>query len=360
MKSRKLIKGYMDKKDARAALNELAGRVFGLSFEEWYQAGGWDGRYVPYSFLEGHRLAANVSVSRLELVMNGKRHKAVQIGTVMTAPECRGQGLAAALMREVLADYETECDVFYLFANRNVLEFYPRFGFRPIGQRQFRLPADRTAAARDYAAGPSGAGEGSGLPAGSPGSADRFDGEPPGGMKTECGACLISSRAAARGPAEPPSGTSPGSAAPAFSRVRKLDLRSPADWTLLTAFARERVPNSERFDTSGTSGLLMFYAQLVLTDHFYFLEDLDVIVVYEQREGVTHLYDIVARAPYDTEEVLACIPVAGMDIVFHFTPNLEPDRLIAEPFHGTEVLFVRTRQGVEWPESFKHPMTSQA
>ena len=131
------ISDYKNDPAYRLSFNELAGKTFGIDFEKWYQLGFWNDRYVCYSFAEGNRIVANVSASRLDLIFKGQRFSTVQIGTVMTEAEFRGRGLAAQLMRRVLSEYEHQCDLIYLFANRSVLDFYPKFGFVPVQESRF-------------------------------------------------------------------------------------------------------------------------------------------------------------------------------------------------------------------------------
>jgi GNAT superfamily N-acetyltransferase len=146
----KLIKDYKNIPEYRLSLNALAGKVFGIEFERWYQLGFWNDCYVCYSFVDGERVVANVSASRLDLLWRGERFRAVQIGAVMTDPEYRGRGLAAQLMNTVLDEYEAGCDVVYLFANATVLDFYPKFGFALV--RESRFTGEITEKSGDYGA----------------------------------------------------------------------------------------------------------------------------------------------------------------------------------------------------------------
>ncbi|WP_249899952.1 GNAT family N-acetyltransferase [Paenibacillus sp. PK3_47] len=134
-----LIYDYKNNKVYRDSFNQLANLVFGINFEVWYQKGFWDDRYICYSFISDHVVIANVSVSKMDLIINGVIKKAIQIGTVMTHPDFRGKGLSGKLMRHVLNIYEQDCDIFFLFANRTVLDFYPRFGFEAFGESKFKL-----------------------------------------------------------------------------------------------------------------------------------------------------------------------------------------------------------------------------
>ncbi|MGV3464929.1 MAG: GNAT family N-acetyltransferase [Heyndrickxia sp.] len=131
------IKDYKANDKLRASFNELANDVFGISFEEWYQKGFWNERYIPYSFIMDEQIIANVSVNLLNIIINGEEKNALQIGTVMTHPDYRHKGLSGKLMRIVLEEYENICDFIYLFANDTVLDYYPKFGFEIVEESQF-------------------------------------------------------------------------------------------------------------------------------------------------------------------------------------------------------------------------------
>lgn len=143
-------KGYQQNEELRKSFCALANATFGIDFEEWYQKGYWNERYIPHSFVWQGQVVANVSVNLLTLVIHGEKKKAIQIGTVMTHPDYRRQGLSARLMNLILEEYENDYEIMYLFANASVMDFYPRFGFRRVEESQFsaaitpRPAVDRT------------------------------------------------------------------------------------------------------------------------------------------------------------------------------------------------------------------------
>ena len=99
-----------------------------MDFSTWKNAGCYDGSYIPHSFVHEGRIIANVSVTKTEMMIKGEEVKGIQIGTVMTDPLFRGQGLSRKLIEYVLEEY-SYAEMFYLFANDSVLDFYPKFGF---------------------------------------------------------------------------------------------------------------------------------------------------------------------------------------------------------------------------------------
>ena len=102
---------------SRHMLNELTRKTFGFDFEGWVTGGYFEGDYIPYSLIENGMMLSNVSANKMQFDQNGTVKNYIQIGTVMTDTDHRGQGLAAQLMQHVISTYENECDGIYLFAN---------------------------------------------------------------------------------------------------------------------------------------------------------------------------------------------------------------------------------------------------
>ncbi len=104
--------------------------VFSWSnFSDWYSYGFWPDEYIPHVIIDKGKIVSNVAITKMDVLLNGERKKGLQIGTVGTIPEERNKGLSRLLMDHVIKKYENEADIFFLFANDTVLEFYPKFGF---------------------------------------------------------------------------------------------------------------------------------------------------------------------------------------------------------------------------------------
>lgn len=131
-----LINYQMENK-YRAAFNDLAEKIFGISFEDWYQAGYWNEKYILYTLFIGERAVANVSVNIMDFNTFGKNQRYVQIGTVMTDEEYRHKNLCRFLMEQVLEEWHGKCEFIYLYANNSVLEMYPKFGFNKVKEYEY-------------------------------------------------------------------------------------------------------------------------------------------------------------------------------------------------------------------------------
>ena len=124
----------------RASFNALTRRVFGFDFAAWYDGGWWQAEYtgyVPRALTREGEVVANVSLTPLTFRIGGETLRAVQLGTVMTAPEHRGEGLQRRLMERVLDEARERADMIYLYANDSVMDFYPKFGFAPAMEYAF-------------------------------------------------------------------------------------------------------------------------------------------------------------------------------------------------------------------------------
>ncbi|WP_391118584.1 GNAT family N-acetyltransferase [Psychrobacillus sp. L3] len=134
-----LISDYKNIQAYKESFNELAKIVFGIDFKIWYEKGYWSDNYICYSYVDGDKVIANASINKMTIVSNDKEYQAIQVGTVMTHPDHRNQGLSGKLMNHIIEKYEKESDFIFLFANKSVLDFYPKFGFEKVQESSFSL-----------------------------------------------------------------------------------------------------------------------------------------------------------------------------------------------------------------------------
>lgn len=144
METIEIVKNYRNNTELRRSFNELAGKTFGLNFEDWYQNGFWGVDYNPYSVVKDGEIVANVSVNRTDFRFDGGVKHFLQLGTVMTKENCRHQGYIRAIMEQIDAEYGNKTDGIYLFANDSVLDFYPKFGFCKSKEFQYSIGLHNT------------------------------------------------------------------------------------------------------------------------------------------------------------------------------------------------------------------------
>lgn len=139
MSDYQFINDYKNNETYKESFTELAKMIFEIDFKKWYEKGCWNDNYICYSYVDGDKVIANASITKMTVVSNGKEYKAIQVGTVMTHPDYRNQGLSGKLMNHIIEKYENEYDFIYLFANESVLDFYPKFGFVKVQESSFSL-----------------------------------------------------------------------------------------------------------------------------------------------------------------------------------------------------------------------------
>ena len=120
----------------------------------WRDRGGWTTDYEIFALLDGDRIVSTIGRSRMQLVNNGHAISGYQLGAVGTLPHYRGHGLARRLMEEIVGELDHPDQPIILYANDSVVDFYPRFGFRRVAQKQYLVevsiaPAKMSAARFD-------------------------------------------------------------------------------------------------------------------------------------------------------------------------------------------------------------------
>lgn len=305
------VTNYKNNEVFRKSFFELAKSTFDISFEDWYEQGFWGEGYIPFSFVEEGKVVANVSVNVLELIIDGEKKKAIQIGTVMTHPDYQKRGLSASLMNKVIEEFENQVDFMYLFANETVLDFYPKFGFKAVEEQLFSIdfPLDSTKNFKNL---------------------KNFTNSIPNPL-TQTG-------------------------------IRKLDVNQSEDLRLITKFASERLPVSQRFGTNNTKGIVMYYCLNVFGDHIYYLENEDVIAIFSKENNHMDIFDIISINEVNENTIQHILAkIGGNDTVkatFHFTPDYKGIELKSQIIN--DGLFVRATGDNVYPAKVKHPVTSIA
>lgn len=121
-----------DDKAYQASLNKLLKDIF-LDFQFWYDLDLWDENYGSYSYVQRGEIISNICVYKMEILYGGQPHWALSVGAVATREDYRGQGLARKLMERIIDRYPQT--PMYLSANHQVVDFYPRFGFRRVYEK---------------------------------------------------------------------------------------------------------------------------------------------------------------------------------------------------------------------------------
>lgn len=132
------IHSYSDDPVKRASLINLFQLAFGIPpafFHELLAKGFWDPTYRPLSYFEAGHAVANVSLFDFPITLQGKSVRAAGVQSVMSHPAHRRQGLVRQLFAKLLNRYETEYELFFLYARDH--EIYEKFGFRLVPQSHF-------------------------------------------------------------------------------------------------------------------------------------------------------------------------------------------------------------------------------
>lgn len=312
---------YRDRAELKQAFFEFTPQaLYGASFVEWDRLGFWNANYIPYSLVEAAdahasnasgrpRILANVSVSRMQLLLQDRPVRAIQLATVGTLPEARGRGYADRLMRHVL-DRE-EYELAFLFGNESVANFYPKYGFRRVRERLFY---------RDVA-----------------------------GLRAQLAPASMESRTS-----------------------RLLQLESESERTELQRLLAERAPITRRFGALDYEHILPFYAVYAFGDSLHYFEtdrpDSAILIVAQNEAEVLNVFDVVCRSEALRPDVILSMLLQLADsqtseICYHFTPELLDPAAQAREFDDSDSpLFVRgdfSLSNTANEEPFKFPALAQ-
>ena len=117
------------------AMDRLTQKTFDFSFKSWREKNYWNSTHIPYAFFDQSVCIAAVMVSIFDFTFQQQEKRYIQLGTVMCDEAYRKQGLTRKLIEIILAEWKTKCAGIFLYANDDVLNFYPRFGF--IKEREY-------------------------------------------------------------------------------------------------------------------------------------------------------------------------------------------------------------------------------
>lgn len=119
-----------------------------IDLEQAYQRHFLSADIIPWGIFDGKQALSILNASKMTVMLHGEIKQAIQIGTVSTHPAYRHQGLAKQLFLRVLDTYAV--DFVFLMANDTVLDYYPKYGFKPQAEHVFRQQLSHTNQANSF------------------------------------------------------------------------------------------------------------------------------------------------------------------------------------------------------------------
>lgn len=130
--------GYREDAVLYTKANQLAQTIFGISFDDWKNEGGWDETFCPYTLFDlSGNAVSNVFVSFHTMLEDGKPKRYLQLNAVMTAAPYRQKGLARFIIEQIIAEHGETADQIFLFANDSAADFYRTCGFTAVKESEF-------------------------------------------------------------------------------------------------------------------------------------------------------------------------------------------------------------------------------
>ncbi len=297
MTAYRLIENYRDDHVLRNEYCRYSKTIFnGLEFATWYQRGFWTERYVPYSLMKDGRIISNVSAYSMNVLLDGREVRGLQIGNVGTLPEYRQQGLSRELMTYVLETNNDSTDLFFLFANESVIDFYPRFGFARQQETVFHRHI---------------------------GGSDISRMEP-------------------------------------HFQGRKLNIHRPQDFAVIEKAVRNRCPLTAVFGVTNCPYITFWHILNIFPEAMIYIEEEDMLIIATEHKGCLHIWDVICAEPVDLSPLIPSILQHSDTgtAVYHFPPDRFHYVYDEEVEHPDSPLFVRGGFPVG-DSRFKFPVTAQ-
>uniref|UniRef100_UPI00405792AA GNAT family N-acetyltransferase n=1 Tax=Acetatifactor sp. TaxID=1872090 RepID=UPI00405792AA len=271
-------KNIRDDETLRQSFNALTQKTFGFDFEGWYQAGGWGDLYIPHVLMDGDKIVSNVSVNIMNFVVDGIVKKYIQLGTVMTDGDYRGQGLNRRIMEQILEEYAGRVDGIYLFGNDSVVEYYPQFGFKSAKEYEYYMTSEAWQDALSYQVV----------------SVDMED----------------------------------------ESQSNKL-------YAKIIACASAEVPNSnDALYMHENLGLYQFWMAAEYGESVFYLPEQDAYVIAESQEDRLHIVQIISGEGLDVKRLAKSLGTEAVEVVLGFTPIQKDDFQMREHKEEDSTLFI--------------------
>ncbi len=278
-----IVKNIKENDTLRNSFYSLAENTFGIDFKSWYDHGFWTDAYQPYVMAEDGRVISNVSVNHMTMVFEGRVLKLIQLGTVMTDKDYRGQGLSRKLMEEIMKEYEGKQDGIYLFANDSVLDFYPKFGFVKAQEYSYeKSPVTQNKANI---------------------------------QRTELSGNMASS-------------------------MVRLSMENEKDWKHMKDIIAESRPFS-RFGMADNTGLWMFYLSGHMKDCVYYSEKTETCAVLEAAGEDLLLHAYFSKSEVTPEQVMEAFGLENNKVTLMFTPLETKGHTVTKLREHDTTLFVK-------------------
>ena len=144
------------------------------------------------------------------------------------------------------------------------------------------------------------------------------------------------------------------------SAIKHLNMELESDKRFVEKGIKARMAVSNRFDSIEDSSIRLWYLTYSLKNMIYYISELNSMVVYELKEDVLHLYDIISNEKQDINEIVSfVIGEKTKRVKLYFTPDNKFFKENAVVEKNSNPLFYLS-QKFSFPSSFSFPYIARA
>lgn len=141
-------------------------------------------------------------------------------------------------------------------------------------------------------------------------------------------------------------------------KISKMNIDNKDHLKQLEKLVRNRIPLSTRFDCTNATSVFMWHCLNVFQDKTYIIEPDKTVVIFEEKNGVIELYDIVSSHQVNLLDILSIISRNdNLRINFNFTPDFADFDRNRLKMVRNENMFVRPANYLTG-QLFAHPVTA--
>lgn len=144
-------------------------------------------------------------------------------------------------------------------------------------------------------------------------------------------------------------------------QLKRLNMENASDYLVAARIIKQRHTALNCMEISNGTSIMLFHLLIELNDIVYYIQEKNMIVLFEIEGHILHLYDVIATQPYDLQQIVSrLIPHSVRKIHCYFEPNLEHRHVNKTLVHANnDVLFTKSALR-SIPKDIYFPLTSRA
>lgn len=144
-------------------------------------------------------------------------------------------------------------------------------------------------------------------------------------------------------------------------QLKRLNMENTSDYSLIERIINQRHTALNCMDINNGASILLFQLLIEMDDIIYYIQEEDMIVIFEIDGHILHLYDVISIKSYDLQEIISrLIPLSVKEIHCYFESKADHMKIQKRMIYpNDDVLFTKAAL-TSVPKELYFPLTSRA